>query len=169
MPVYKAPVDDVMFLLNDVFHVERYANLPGFADASPDLVEAVLGEAAKFCEDALVPLNRMGDTQGCRRNDDGSVTTPAGFKDAFHQFVAGGWIGISVPSEFGGQGLPSALTQVISEFLASTNMAFEMYSALTQGAIAALIVHGTPALQRRAKALSFPVPAVLALEALTSP
>ena len=148
MPVYKAPVDDVMFLLNDVFHVERYANLPGFADASPDLVEAVLGEAAKFCEDVLVPLNRAGDTQGCRRNDDGSVTAPAGFKDAFHQLVAGGWIGISVPSEFGGQGLPSALTQVTSEFLASANMAFAMYSGLTQGAIAALIVHGAPALQK---------------------
>ena len=64
MPVYKAPVEDVMFLLNDVFHVERYANLPGFADASPDLVEAILGEAGKFCEDVLTPLNKTGDAQG---------------------------------------------------------------------------------------------------------
>src|ERR1051325_9734741 len=143
MPVYKAPVDDVLFLLNDVFHIERYANLPGFADASPDLVEAVLGEAAKFCEDVLVPLNRVGDTEGCRRNPDGSVTTPAGFKDAFHQLVEGGWIGISVPAEFGGQGLPIALTQTVNEFLASANMAFAMYPGLTQGPISALPAHGT--------------------------
>src|SRR6267154_1014169 len=76
MPVYKAPVDEVLFLLNEVFHIERYANLPGFADASPDVVAAILGEAGKFCEDVLTPLNRTGDTQGCRRHDDGSVTTP---------------------------------------------------------------------------------------------
>ena len=80
MPVYKAPVEDVLFLLNDVFHIERYANLPGFADASPDVVEAVLGEAAKFCEDVLAPLNRVGDTEGCRRNDDGSVTHAGGIQ-----------------------------------------------------------------------------------------
>src|SRR5499427_8813215 len=147
MPVYKAPVDDVLFLLNDVFHIERYANLPGFADASPDLIEAVLGEAAKFCENVLLPLNRVGDTQGCRRNDDGSVTTPAGFGDAFRQLVDGGWIGISVPAEFGGQGLPIALTQSVNEFLASANMAFAMYPGLTQGAISAIYAHGTPDLK----------------------
>ena len=147
MPVYKAPVDDVLFLLNDVFHIERYANLPGFADASPDLVAAILSESAKFCEDVLAPLNRVGDAQGCRRNDDGSVTTPDGFKEAFHQLVEGGWIGISVPGEFGGQGLPIALTQTINEFLASANMAFAMYPGLTQGAISALFVHGTPELK----------------------
>ena len=128
MPVYKAPVDDVLFMLNDVFHIERYANLPGFADASPDLVAAILSESAKFCEDVLAPLNRVGDAQGCRRNDDGSVTTPDGFKEAFHQLVEGDWIGISVPGEFGGQGLPIALTQTINEFLASANMAFAMSS-----------------------------------------
>src|ERR1700721_2379728 len=144
MPVYKAPVDDVLFLLNDVFHIERYANLPGFADASPDVVEAILGEAGKFCEDVLTPLNRTGDTQGCQRRDDGSVTTPDGFKDAFRNLAEGGWIGISVPSEYGGQGLPGALTQSVNEFLGSANVAFAMYPGLTQGAIAALIVHGAP-------------------------
>src|SRR5690242_2863052 len=148
MPVYKAPVDEVLFLLNDVFHIERYANLPGFADAAPDLIEALLGEAAKLCEDVLLPLNRVGDTEGCHRHDDGSVSTPAGFKDAFKKIVEGGWIGISVPSEFGGQGLPSALTQTVNEFLGSANMAFAMYPGLTQGAIAALIAHGTPELQK---------------------
>jgi acyl-CoA dehydrogenase len=144
MPVYKAPVEDVLFLLNDVLHVERFANLPGFADASPDVVEAVFTEAAKFCEEVLTPLNRIGDAQGCRRHDDGAVTTPKGFKEAYRQFVEGGWIGISVPPEFGGLGLPTALTQVVNEFLTSANIAFAMYPGLTQGAVAALLVHGTP-------------------------
>ena len=85
MPTYKAPVDDVQFLLNDVFRIERYNNLPGFADASPDIVEAMLGEAAKFCEEVLQPLNRTGDLEGCTRHDDGSVTTPTGFKEAYEQ------------------------------------------------------------------------------------
>src|SRR5215475_393792 len=143
MPVYKAPVEDVLFLLNDVFHTERLANLPGFADAAPDVVEAMLGEVGKFCEGVLAPLNRIGDQQGCRRSQDGSVTTPDGFRQAYRQVVEGGWIGISVPQEFGGLGLPTALTQSVNEFMASANMAFAMYSGLTQGAIAALLKHGT--------------------------
>jgi acyl-CoA dehydrogenase len=145
MPTYKAPVEDVLFLLNDVFGMERYNNLPGFADATPDVVEAVLGEAAKFCEEVVQPLNRIGDKVGCKRNDDGSVTTPPGFKEAYGQFADGGWIGISAPAEYGGQGLPSTLTTLINEFLCSANMAFAMYPGLTQGAIAALLVHGTDA------------------------
>jgi alkylation response protein AidB-like acyl-CoA dehydrogenase len=143
MPTYRAPVDDVMFLLNDVFHVDRYNNLPGFADASTDVVEAVLNEAAKFCEEVLVPLNRVGDVEGCRRNVDGSVTTPKGFKEAYGQMVEGGWIGISAPAEYGGQGLPSVLTTIVNEFLGSANMAFTMYPGLTQGAIAAILAHGS--------------------------
>ena len=138
MPSYKAPVEDVKFLLNDVFHIDRYANLPGFSDASPDVVEAILGEAAKLCEQVLTPLNRVGDKEGCKRASDGSVTTPTGFKDAFKQIVDGGWIGISAPPEFGGQGLPMIMTQIVNEFLCSANMAFAMYPGLTQGAIAAL-------------------------------
>src|SRR5277367_4436145 len=110
MPTYRAPVDEVMFLLRDVFHVERYNNLPGFADATPDLVEAVLAETAKFCEDVLTPLNRVGDKEGCKRHTDGSVTTPTGFKDAYKRLTEGGWIGASSPAEFGGQGLPRVLS-----------------------------------------------------------
>jgi hypothetical protein len=149
MPTYKAPVDDALFLLNDVFHIDRYGNLPGFADATPDLVEAVLREAAKLSEDVLTPLNRVGDTEGCTRHPDGSVTTPTGFKDAFKQIVEGGWIGISVPEEFGGQGLPATLTEVVNEYFCSANMAFAMYPGLTQGAIAALLVHASQELKEK--------------------
>jgi alkylation response protein AidB-like acyl-CoA dehydrogenase len=92
----------------------------------------------------LTPLNRVGDKEGCRRHDDGSVTTPTGFKDAYKRLIEGGWIGASSPPEFGGQGLPRVLSQAVSEFLVSANMAFAMYPGLTQGAAAALIVHGTP-------------------------
>src|SRR6478752_5723668 len=149
MPTYKAPVDDVKFLLNEVFHIDRYANLPGFSDASPDVVDAILSEAAKLCEQVLTPLNRVGDKEGCKRQSDGTVTTPAGFKDAFRQIVEGGWIGISAPPEFGGQGLPMLMTQIVNEFLCSANMAFAMYPGLTQGAIAALLAHGSSELKAR--------------------
>jgi len=149
MPTYKAPVDDALFLLNDVFHIDRYGNLPGFSDASPDVVEAVLREAAKFSEEVLTPLNRAGDKEGCKRAADGSVTTPTGFKDAYKQIIDGGWIGISVPAEYGGQGLPATMTVMVNEFLCSANMAFAMYPGLTQGAIAALLVHASDALKKK--------------------
>jgi 3-(methylsulfanyl)propanoyl-CoA dehydrogenase len=149
MPTYKAPVDDALFLLNDVFHFDRYGNLPGFAEASPDVVEAVLSEAGKFAEEVLTPLNRVGDTEGCTRHDDGSVTTPTGFKDAYKQFTEGGWVGIAAPAEFGGQGLPATLTEIVSEFLCSSNMSFAMYPGLTQGAIAALLAHAAPEIKAK--------------------
>ncbi|MGE5367501.1 MAG: acyl-CoA dehydrogenase C-terminal domain-containing protein [Betaproteobacteria bacterium] len=144
MPVYNAPVDEVTFLLRDVFRLDRYNNLPGFAEATPDIVEAVLAEAAKFSEAVLMPLNRVGDKEGCRRNTDGSVTTPKGFKDAYQKLIEGGWIGVSAPAEFGGQGLPIVINQAVSEFFSSANMAFGMYAALTEGAAAAIAVHGSP-------------------------
>ena len=144
MPVYKAPVDEVLFLLNDVFQISRYNNLPGFADASPDLIEPILAEAAKLCEQVVQPLNLPGDREGCTRHDDGSVTTPKGFKDAYRQYAEGGWMGISAPTEFGGQGLPETLTVIVNEMMASANMAFAMYPGLTQGAMAAILRHGTP-------------------------
>ncbi|MDE2377580.1 acyl-CoA dehydrogenase C-terminal domain-containing protein [Bradyrhizobium sp.] len=144
MPIYKAPVEDVNFLLNDVFQIDRYDNLPGFSDASSDVREAILGEAAKLAEEVLQPLNRVGDLEGCKRADDGSVTTPKGFKEAFKQVAEGGWLGLSVPAEYGGQGLPVTLSQAVNEFQISANMAFSMYGGLTMGATAALLVHGTP-------------------------
>jgi hypothetical protein len=143
MPIYKAPVEDVSFLLNDVFQIDRYDNLPGFSDASSDVREAILGEAAKLSEEVLQPLNRVGDLEGCTRHDDGSVATPKGFKEAFKQVSEGGWLGLSAPTEYGGQGLPVTLSQAVNEFQISANMAFSMYGGLTMGATAALLVHGT--------------------------
>jgi acyl-CoA dehydrogenase len=148
MPTYKAPVEDTLFLLNDVFQMERYNNLPGFAEATPDMVEAVLAEGAKLCEEVFAPLNQTGDREGCRRHDDGAVTTPAGFGQAFKAYVEGGWMGISAPAEYGGQGLPTTLNTVMQEFCSSANLALGMYPGLTQGAIAALYVHGTDAQKR---------------------
>jgi alkylation response protein AidB-like acyl-CoA dehydrogenase len=144
MPVYKAPVDEVLFLLNDVFQISRYNNLPGFADASPDLVEPILAEAAKLCEEVVQPLNLPSDREGCTRHDDGRVTTPKGFKEAYKQYADGGWMGISAPAEFGGQGLPGTMTTIANEMLTSASMAFAMYPGLTQGAIAAILHHGSP-------------------------
>jgi len=143
MPTYKAPVEDVTFLLNDVFQIDRYNNLPGFSDATADVRAAILDEAAKFSEKVLQPLNHSGDLEGCTRHDDGRVTTPAGFKDAFKQLADGGWLGLSGPAEYGGQGLPVTLSQTVNEFLISANMAFSMYGGLTMGAMAALLVHGS--------------------------
>ncbi len=110
MPIYKAPLEDVSFLLNDVFQIDRYDNLPGFSDASADVREAILSEAAKLSEEVLQPLNRVGDLEGCVRHEDGRVTTPKGFKQAFAQLAEGGWLSLSAPTEFGGQGLPVTLT-----------------------------------------------------------
>ncbi|ABD09289.1 Acyl-CoA dehydrogenase-like [Rhodopseudomonas palustris HaA2] len=142
MTIYKAPVEDVSFLLNNVFHFDKYNNLPGFADAAPDVRDAIINEAARLSEQVLAPLNAVGDREGCVRHDDGSVTTPKGFKEAYKQIAEGGWLGLSSPPEFGGQGLPVTLTQTVAEFQISANMAFSMYHGLTMGAAAALLVHG---------------------------
>ncbi|MGB3272986.1 MAG: acyl-CoA dehydrogenase C-terminal domain-containing protein [Xanthobacteraceae bacterium] len=144
MPSYQAPVQDVSFLLDDVFQIDRYDNLPGFSDATRDVREAILSEAAKFSEEVLQPLNLSGDQEGCTRHDDGRVTTPKGFKEAFRQLGEGGWLGLAAPAEFGGQDLPATLARAVGEFMISANMAFSMYHGLTQGAVAALLAHGSP-------------------------
>jgi hypothetical protein len=143
MPSYKAPVDDVLFLLKDVFHIERYDNLPGFADANIETLAAILGEGAKFCEEVLQPLNRVGDKEGCKRNADGSVTTPKGFKEAYRQMAEGGWIGLSAEAEYGGQGLPHTVDAAMNEFASAANMAFNMYPGLSKGAYRAISIHGS--------------------------
>ncbi|QLP96533.1 MAG: acyl-CoA dehydrogenase C-terminal domain-containing protein [Rhodoblastus sp.] len=145
MPSYKAPVDDVLFLLNDVFEMQKLSNLPGFGEASPDVVEAILREGAKLCEETLQPLNLSGDQEGAKRNADGSVTTPKGFKAAHEAYAQGGWIGLAAEAEYGGQGLPYTLGAIMNEFSSSANMAFSMYPGLTMGAMAAIQVHGSDA------------------------
>ncbi|MBV1705585.1 MAG: acyl-CoA dehydrogenase C-terminal domain-containing protein [Hyphomicrobiales bacterium] len=143
MPTFQAPVDHVRFLLRDVLHIERYSNLAGFADATPDLIDAVLSEAGKLCEEVLQPLNQVGDREGCVRHADGSVTTPTGFKGAMKAYAEGGWLGVSVDPAYGGQGLPYVLNTAVGEFASAANLAFAMYPGLTQGALAALLTHGS--------------------------
>jgi len=145
MPVYTAPVRDTRFVLDQVIGLDRYANLPGFENATPDLVEAVLTEGGRFVAEVLFPLNQIGDREGCTRAADGSVTTPTGFKDAYRQFVEAGWPTLSGPTEYGGQGLPHVVMTAFEEFLCSANMAFQMYPGLTAGATAAILAKGSDA------------------------
>jgi hypothetical protein len=143
MPSYRAPVEDTLFLLNDVLQYQRFSGLKGFADVTPDVIAQILSEAGKLCEEVLAPLNQSGDANGCKRDADGAVKTPAGFREAFAAYAGGGWIGLPVPEEYGGQGLPFTLSTPMSEYASAANMAFAMYPGLTQGALAALLTHGS--------------------------
>ena len=147
MPSYRAPIADTQFILNEVIRLADYAHLPGFEEATPDLIAAILGAGAKFVEDVLQPLNQIGDEIGCSRHADGSVTAPPGFKQAYQQFCAGGWMGLGIEVEFGGQGLPHVIANAFEEYLIAANMAFAMYPGLTLGAIAAIRAVGSRAQQ----------------------
>jgi len=140
---YQPPVREHLFLLKDVLGIETYSNLPGFSDAPMDVVEQILDESAKLCAEVLAPLNKVGDKQGCIWNPDGSVTTPIGFKEAYRQFVDGGWPALGSEPEFGGQGLPAVVNLACNEMSSSANMAFSMYPGLTHGAYSAILAGGS--------------------------
>ncbi len=142
MPAYAAPRRDQTFVLKDLLNVYQYGNLPGFADASEDIVDAVLEEGGKFCENVLHPLNHVGDREGCTLKD-GEVATPTGFKDAYKQMTEGGWTALSADPQYGGQGLPAYLNLAFNEMVTSANMAFGMYPGLTGGAVHALLIGGS--------------------------
>jgi alkylation response protein AidB-like acyl-CoA dehydrogenase len=143
MSHYKAPLRDMRFLMNEVLdYPAHYASLPNGKDADPEMVDAILDGAAQLCEDVLAPLNHSGDIEGCHF-DNGAVTTPKGFKEAYRQFVEGGWQGLSFPTEFGGQGLPMSLNLFKSEMMGTANWSFAMYPGLSVGCINTLMQYGS--------------------------
>jgi alkylation response protein AidB-like acyl-CoA dehydrogenase len=142
---YRAPVKDQMFLLDEVLRLESYSNLPGFADATPDVVRQVLEEGARFCEGVLAPLNKVGDQEGCVWSADHTVRTPTGFKAAYHQMAEGGWTGLGADPAYGGQGLPNVVNTAFMEMASSANMAFTMYPGLAHGVYSALLAGGAEA------------------------
>ena len=149
MPIYKAPVDDTLFLLEDVLDYPRFSNLPRFVEAPLDVIGAALTEGGRFAEEVLLPLNRSGDKEGCIRASDGAVATPKGFKEAYKAYSEGGWISVSGDPEYSGQGMPFFLSVALSEYVISANLAFGMYPGLTNGAAAALAVHGSEKLKAK--------------------
>ena len=143
MPQYTPPIRDTRFIIDAVIGLDRYANLPGFENATPDMIEAVLTEGGKFVAEVLFPLNQSGDLEGCTRHPDGSVTTPKGFKEAYKAFIEAGWTTLGMPIEYGGQGLPHVISTAFEEYLISSNMAFGMYQGLTMGAVSSILVAGS--------------------------
>ena len=141
MPVYKAPMEDIKFVLHDLLNVEQLATLPGYEDATADLIDQVLEEGAKIAENELQPLNQIGDQHGCIL-ENGVVRTPPGFKEAYDKFIEGGWTGISADPEYGGQGLPKIVNFVMEEVFGAANMSFSMYPGLSHGAHNAIEAYG---------------------------
>ena len=147
MSTYRAPLTEMHFVLTEIAGLDQIASLPGFEEATPDVVAAILDEAAKFATEVLDPLNAAGDREGSRRLDDGTVKTPAGFKDAYFKFCENGWNGLTKTTEYGGQGLPHLVGTPVEEMWHSSNLAFNLCAMLTQGAIEAIELRGTQALK----------------------
>ena len=142
---YKAPIADIKFLIEDVFdYYGHYKKYPEFEEATPDLNDAILQECAKFCENELLPLYQSGDKEGCTF-DNGDVITPKGFKEAYNQYVEGGWQSLSHPVEHGGQGLPPSLGMAKSEMMGTANWSWAMYPGLSHGAMNTVQTHGSDA------------------------
>ncbi len=144
MSEYCAPLKEIRFVMRDLAGMDQVVSLPGNEEASPDVVDAILDEAARFSTEVISPLNRIGDIHGAQWNDR-AVTTPPGFKEAYRQFVDNGWNGLGCDPEHGGQGLPRLLSTAVSEMWKGANHAFSLCPMLTQGAIEALMIAGTEA------------------------
>jgi alkylation response protein AidB-like acyl-CoA dehydrogenase len=147
MPPYQAPLADMRFVLEELHGSADLAKLPGYEEATPDLVASVLEAAGTFTAEQLLPLNRVGDEEGCHL-DNGVVRTPTGFKDAYKAFVAGGWVSLAGDPVYGGQGLPHLVNMMVEEMICSTNISFGMYPGLSQGAYNALRLHGSDELKK---------------------
>jgi alkylation response protein AidB-like acyl-CoA dehydrogenase len=143
MPSYTAPVKDLQFVLHDLLKVSR-ADIPGYAELEADFTAAVLEEAGKLTSEVLAPLNAVGDVEGCKL-ENGVVRTPTGFKAAFDQVRAGGWTGLDMPEQYGGQGMPYVMGTAVGEMFSAANQAFTMYQGLTHGAASAILAHGSDA------------------------
>ena len=141
MPTYTAPTKDMAFLMHDVLKAHE-STIPGYDELEPSFTSAVLEEAGKLASEVLTPLNTVGDHEGCRL-ENGVVYTPTGFKDAFEQMKEGGWTGLDMPEEFGGQNMPVLLGTAVGEMFSAANQAFTMYQGLTHGAASAILAHGT--------------------------
>lgn len=148
MPIYKAPLEDVRFVLDEIVGAGKLAELPGYEDATPDLIAQVLEEGAKLCEEVLFPLNQSGDGEGCTF-ENGVVRTPKGFKEAYGTYIEAGWQGLSCDPAYGGQGLPKLVNTMLEEFICSANLSFGMYPGLSLGAYNALSTYGSEALKQR--------------------
>ncbi|MDA0962859.1 MAG: acyl-CoA dehydrogenase family protein, partial [Proteobacteria bacterium] len=141
MPSYTAPTKDMQFILHDVLNLTA-AGIPGYEDLERDFTAAILEEAGKISSEVLAPLNPVGDTEGCRL-ENGVVYTPTGFKAAFEQVKEGGWPGLDMPEEYGGQNMPYVIGSAVGEMFSSANQAFTMYQGLTHGAASAILAHGS--------------------------
>lgn len=145
MPTYTPPSRDTRFVLNELLGIADHPQLA----IDLDLIDAIVEEAGRFAADVITPLNRVADQEGCTRHPDGSVSTPKGFRDAYHAYVGSGWGTLALPEGYGGQGLPHVLATVVEEYLDSACHAFNMYPGLTHGAVAALLAKGDDALKDR--------------------
>jgi len=144
MPVYSPPSENIKFILHDVLNASSLAELPGYEDVSEDLIDQIIEEGGKICENVLFPINQSGDQEGCTY-ENGVVRTPKGFKEAYDTFASGGWCGLSGDPEYGGMGMPVLLNTVMQEMICSANMSFGMYPGLSQGCYEALHHFGTEA------------------------
>jgi len=145
MPKYSPPLRDIQFVLHELLSAEKnFSELPAYQDVDKDTMNQIMEEAGKFASEVAFPLNQVGDREGCTRHEDGSITTPTGFKAAYDQYVTGGWPALSCDPKYGGQGLPQLLNTVLYEVLNSANQAWTMYPGLSHGAYECLHAHGTP-------------------------